>query len=120
MTPLATLLWLATIIFDTIGQLAFKAAATIEDELSWLARWQRMFSDKWIWIGIGSYAIEFFTWLAFLSLVPLSQGVLVGSINILAVMIGGRIFFKEPLSPRRVTAIGLIAMGVALVGWGAG
>ncbi len=117
MTPIATLLWLATIIFDTLGQLAFKAAATIDEELSGWRRWQHMLQDKWIWIGIGSYVIEFFTWLAFLSLVPLSQGVLVGSINILAVMIGGRIFFKERLSPRRVTAITLIALGVTLVGW---
>lgn len=45
------------------------------------------------------------------------MGVLVGSINIFAVMIGGRIFFKEPLSASRVTAITLIAIGVALVGW---
>jgi EamA domain-containing membrane protein RarD len=42
---------------------------------------------------------------------------MVGSINIIVVMIGGRIFFKETLSPRRITAIGLIAVGVALAGW---
>ncbi|MCA9804302.1 MAG: hypothetical protein KC777_20175 [Cyanobacteria bacterium HKST-UBA02] len=117
MTPTATLLWLLVIVFDTVGQLAFKAAATIDEDLDGLARWRHMLKDKWIWIGVGSYVIEFFSWLAFLSFVPLSMGVLVGSINIFAVMLGGRIFFKEPLSASRVTAITLIAIGVALVGW---
>jgi len=117
MTPLATLLWLGNIIFDTIGQLAFKAAATVDQDLDGLARWKAMACDRWIWLGVASYVVEIFLWLAFLSLVPLSQGVLVGSINILAVMLGGRIFFGEQLTQRRVAATVLIATGVAFVGW---
>ena len=111
------MLWLANIIFDTCGQLAFKAAADVGDEVGGWERWRIMLTDRWIWLGVGLYVVEFFLWLAFLSLVPLSEGVLVGSINILAVMLGGRLFFQEKLTPRRLVATGLIATGVALVGW---
>ena len=60
--------------------------------------------------------LEFVIWLAFLSLVPLSEGVLLGSINIVAIMLAGRYFFAEKLSPLRVVGIGLISLGVAVVG----
>lgn len=117
MSLVATLLLVITMVLDTAGQLALKASAIADDELSELARWKVMAQNKWLWIGVFSYVFEFFSWLAFLSVVPLAQGVMVGSINIIVVMIGGRIFFKETLSPKRITAIGLIAVGVALAGW---
>jgi drug/metabolite transporter (DMT)-like permease len=77
-----------------------------------------MLMNYWLWLGIGTYVIEFFVYLAFLTKVPLSQGVLMGSLNIVAVMIGGRILFKESLTPTRMLATFLIAVGVAMVGWG--
>src|SRR5256885_2774761 len=54
--------------------------------------------------------------LAFLSLVPLSEGVLLGSINIVAIMIAGRLLFAEKLAPMRVAGIVLVSIGVAIVG----
>lgn len=59
---------------------------------------------------------EFVVWLAFLSLVPLSDGVLLGSINIVAIMILGRVLFREKLAPMRVAGIVLVSIGVAIVG----
>ena len=115
MSPAATLLWVLVLIFDTFGQLSIKAAAIAEGD--GLARWQAMLAEKWIWLGVSAYVVEFFLWLAFLSMVPLSQGVLVGSINILSVQIGGRIFFGERMTPKRVLASIMVAAGVALVGW---
>lgn len=114
----ASVLWLVCLAIDTIGQLSFKAAATSAHDLDGLGRWKAMFGNFWIWIGIGSYVFEFFAWMAFLSIVPLAQGVLVGSTTILTIMIGGRIFFAEKLSAKRLTAVALIAAGVAFVGWG--
>ena len=67
-------------------------------------------------MGIGSYVGEFLLWLAFLTLVPLSEGILLGSVNIIAVMVVGRILFKEKLTPLRLTGILLVASGVAVVG----
>jgi len=118
MSPTATLLWFCVFILDTAGQLAFKAGATVESDETLLARWKALLSNKWILMGLFSYVFEFISWLAFLSFVPLSQGVLLSSVNIIAVMIGGRIFFGEALTRKRLVATGMIATGVALVGWG--
>ncbi len=118
MSPLATIFWLLNLFFDTTGHLSFKAAATVADEVHGVERWLTMARDKWIWIGAIAFAIEFVIWIAFLSLVPLSLGVLMGSVDIIAIMIGGRIFFREKLTPKRIAAAILITAGVALVGLG--
>ena len=118
MSPLAIVCWLLNLFFDTTGHLSFKAAATVADDVHGIARWRTMAGDKWIWIGAVSFAFEFVIWIAFLSLVPLSVGVLMGSVDIIAIMIGGRIFFAEKLTPKRIAAAILITLGVALVGLG--
>lgn len=118
MSPLSTLLWTCNLFIDTFGQLSLKAAAHTPDAIGVLQRWRHMFANGWLWAGLFTYLIEFFVYLAFLSTVPLSQGVLMGSFNIVAVMIGGRLIFKEKLSANRLLATALIAGGVALVGWG--
>ncbi|MBB3225785.1 drug/metabolite transporter (DMT)-like permease [Luteibacter sp. Sphag1AF] len=119
MSTLAAMLWLLNVVLDTGGQLAFKAAAGDDRAGDGLARWRYMLSRPWIWVGGGCYVLEFVVWIAFLSLVPLSEGVLLGSINIVAVMLAGRWLFRERLTPLRVTGILLIAAGVAVVGAGA-
>ncbi|MET4678268.1 MULTISPECIES: EamA family transporter [unclassified Luteibacter] len=118
MHGLVLALWIANVVLDTGGQLAFKAAAGDDRAGDGLARWRYMLARPWIWTGIGCYVAEFLVWIAFLSLVPLSEGVLLGSINIVAIMIAGRVLFRERLSPLRVTGILLVAAGVAIVGAG--
>lgn len=105
-----------TVVLDTGGQLAFKAAAAHPDAGDGLARWKHMLARPWIWLGGGLYVFEFLAWIAFLSLVPLGRGVLLGSINIVAVMLAGRLLFRERLNGMRVAGILLIALGVTLVG----
>lgn len=116
MSQLTIILWILTVIVDTLGQLAFKAAAASGVGYSGMAHWRFMLKRPWIWIGVSCYVIEFVLWLAFLSLVPLSVGVMLGSINIVAIMIAGRIWFKESLSKWRLIGILLIACGVTIVG----
>jgi len=41
---------------------------------------------------------------------------LLGSINIVVIMIAGRILFREKLTPLRVTGILLVTAGVCIVG----
>jgi drug/metabolite transporter (DMT)-like permease len=118
MTALIVTLWSLNIVLDTSGQLAFKRAALDASSGEGLARWRRMATRPWLWTGIGCFAAEFLCWLAFLSLVPLSRGVLLGSFNIVAIMLAGRILFGERLSQWRVAGIVLIGMGVAAVGLG--
>jgi len=104
---------------DTLGQMSFKAAAVKTGDANGLEHWKEMLSDIWIWIGIFSYIFEFFIWMAFLSLVPLGQGVFLACFNIMTVMIGGRIFFNEKLTGKRILSASLIAIGIIFVGWGA-
>jgi drug/metabolite transporter (DMT)-like permease len=117
-TPLVAGLWLLTVLIDTGGQLAFKAAAGDPGAGDGLVRWKHMASRPWLWIGVGCYAIEFLVWIAFLSLIPLSEGVLLGSINSVAIMLAGRFLFGEKLTRLRVAGILLVTLGVVIVGVG--
>ena len=108
MPHLAVVLWIANILLDTAGHLAFKSAATGD--------WKSMLRSPRLWGGIACFCLEFVAWLALLSLIPLSQAVLIGSINIVVVMIAGRIIFGERLDPTRLAAMSLIAAGVAMAG----
>ena len=118
-SALVAILWLMNVIVDTGGQLAFKAAAGDRAAGDGLARWKYMAARPWLWLGVGCYVIEFLVWIAFLSLIPLSEGVLLGSINIVAIMIAGRFLFAEKLTRLRVIGITLVTLGVAIVGLGA-
>lgn len=118
MSQLTFILWILNVIVDTSGQLAFKAAATNSAEFSGMDHWRHMLARHWFWIGIGLYVIEFVLWLAFLSLVPLSVAVMLGSFNIVVIMIAGRLWFKESLTKWRLIGILLIALGTVVVGFG--
>ncbi|MCW8808860.1 MAG: EamA family transporter [Rhodanobacter sp.] len=115
-STLVASLWLLNVVLDTGGQLAFKAAAGDPHAGDGLARWKHMAARPWLWFGVASYVIEFLVWIAFLSLVPLSEGVLLGSINIVAIMIAGRFLFGEKLTRMRVLGILLVTLGVVIVG----
>lgn len=57
-------------------------------------------------------------WLAFLAVVPLAEGVLLGMMGIVTVMLGGRVLFGERFTRPRLIGVSLIVLGVALVGAG--
>ena len=111
-------LWFANMATDTVGHTAFKAAACEGQNLSGFAHWKYMASRPWIWVGVFAYVGEFLIWLAFLSQVDLSVGVMLGSFNIVVIMLVGRILFREMLTGWRVAGILLITCGVIVVGLG--
>lgn len=111
-------LWSINVVLDTLGHVAFKTAAKGGARDIAAHRWWHMARRPWLWVGIGCFGLEFLVWLAFLSLVPLSQGVLLGSFNIVVLMLVGRWLFAEHLTRWRIAGIGLIALGVGLVGLG--
>ena len=115
MSPFAVLIWLLNVTVDTVGHMAFKVAAGAEHE-SEIERWKAMFSSFQIWLGIVCFVIEFCLWLVLLSVLPLSLGVLLGAINMVAIVVAGRLLFKERLDPMRVAGLTFITLGVALVG----
>lgn len=100
---------------DTVGHMAFKAAAVTEHETEF-GRWKEMLSNFQIWLGIFCFILEFCLWLVLLSVVPLSLGVLLGAINMVAIVVAGRLLFNERLDPMRSAGLIFITLGVALVG----
>jgi drug/metabolite transporter (DMT)-like permease len=114
MNHLTLTVWLINMLCDTVGQLTFKKAAILPGD--GMERWIRMARSPWLWAGIACYCVEFFAWLAFLSMVPLSIGVLLGSINIILIMIAGRLLFAERITRLRLAGILLVAAGVVTVG----
>jgi len=111
-------LWICSICCDTVGQIAFKyAAISPKSHVKW-RYWLELLRSYWLWIGISAYGIGFLFWIAFLTLLPLSQAILLGSANIISVMIVGHLVFKEQLTPYRIIGVSLITLGVILVGIG--
>ncbi len=118
MTPTAWLLLAAILVLDTGSHLCLKAASTASlqpNRPPILA----LLSQPLLWLAVVSFVLLFIVWIGFISLVPLSQGVMAGSITIVGVMIGGRICFGEHLTLARTGAVALISLGVLLVGLGA-
>ncbi|WP_392559303.1 EamA family transporter [Orbus mooreae] len=118
MTLLIFCLWLGNICCDTIGQISFKCAAISPKNRENWRYWLDLLCNYWLWLGVLSYGVGFLLWIAFLTLLPLSQAILLGSANIIAVMIMGRFIFKEQLTPFRIIGVSLITAGVILVGIG--
>lgn len=121
MTALAWTLLAVVLVLDTLSHLLLKGSTGRADARSsgHLAFIAALLADPLFWIAIGSFLMLLFAWVAFFSLVPLSQAVMTGSITIVGVLLGGRLVFGERITPARATAAGLIAAGVLLVGWGA-
>ncbi|MCU1348631.1 MAG: rane protein [Acidobacteria bacterium] len=118
MSKLAIAIWLLSVVLDTAGRIAFKSAAVTggtDGNGKW-QRWRRLLRLPALWIGIVCFALEFVVWLALLSLIPLSEAMLLGSINIVAVALAGRVFYGERFEPVRVIGLALIVVGVSLAG----
>ena len=98
-----------------MGHLAFKSVAITRHD-SELQRWKKMLASPALWIGVLCFGLEFGAWFALLSLIPLSLAMLIGSINIVVLMLIGKLLFGERLDRMRVVGMGLIALGVGLAG----
>ena len=108
----------AVLLLETISNLSLKAAAMRAQEMDGVNHTLAMLRQPFLWLGIAMFVLLFLAWLAFIARVPLAQGIMLGAITIAGVMIGGRLFFAERITRPRAIAVGLIATGVALVGWG--
>ncbi len=108
-------LWGLIVLAASVGQLSFKAAALGHADKSLVADWLRMARRPWLWVGIASFLLHFVLWIAFLSAVPLSQGMLLAALQIVVIYAAGRLLFREPGSWLRLAGVGLVALGVAIV-----
>jgi drug/metabolite transporter (DMT)-like permease len=114
----AVIYWLINLACDTIGQLALKAASDSARVSAGTPHWLALARSPYLWLGIGAFVLEYLFWLSLLAVVPLAMGLFVGSANVVCVMLGARLWFGERIDRARGAAIALIALGIALVGWG--
>lgn len=115
MSPLAVALLAGNLACDATGQVVFKLVAS-RTATSRKPHLVAVLRSGWTWAGLAAYAGEFVLWLAFLSIEPLGKAVLLSTVNILLVMLAGRLFFREQLTLRRSAAAMLIMCGVVLIG----
>ena len=115
LAPSSLTLWLLIVLAASVGQLSFKAAAADPANDGTPAGWLRMLRRPWIWVGIVSFLLHFVLWIAFLSAVALSQGMLLAALQIVVIYAAGRVLFHEPGSWLRLGGVGLVALGVAIV-----
>jgi multidrug transporter EmrE-like cation transporter len=112
------LLFMASIACDVGGQLALKLGsrslpdASADGVLVYVAR---LFAERWLLLGIAIYAVEFVVWVRILSLTPLNVAFPLASLNILGIVLAGRVFLGESVSSRQWSGAALITLGVAIV-----
>ena len=75
MSPFALSLLAAVVIGNAAGQLMLKGASLRADAAGGSNQWLALFRDPLLWAGLATYVFEFLIWLAFISVVPLWQGV---------------------------------------------
>ena len=117
MDLVSTVLLLILLLTDSACHLCLKAAARSVSPATGVRYWHLLLSNPVLWIGITTTAADFLLWVAFISRVPLGQGVLLGSVTIVGVMVGARLLFRERITNARGVAITLIVIGVVLIGW---
>jgi drug/metabolite transporter (DMT)-like permease len=121
MTSIAWLLLAAMLVFDTASHLLLKAsAAQASADTRDMHFIRRMFRIPIFWMAIACFLGMMVVWIGFYSVVGLGEGVMMGCITIAGVMVGGRIFFGERITPMRALAAVLIGTGVILIGWDRG
>jgi drug/metabolite transporter (DMT)-like permease len=114
----AVFLLMAVLCLETVSHLALKSASVKANAGSGGHYMLTFMRQPAFWLAATCFAAGFLAWLAFLTRVPLGQGVMAGSLTIVGVVLGGRLFHGEQLTSPRVSAVCLIAVGVAMVGWG--
>lgn len=118
MTPTAWMLLMAMLVFDSASHLMLKAAsARAHDDTRDMHFLRRLIRVPIFWLAIAAFVGMMVVWIGFYSVVGLAQGVMAGCITIAGVMIGGRIYFGEKITPARLFAAAMIGVGVVLVGW---
>jgi drug/metabolite transporter (DMT)-like permease len=115
LSPSSVALWVLIVLLASSGQLSFKAAAADPTSDGLLAGWLRMLRRPWLWVGIGCFLLHFVLWIAFLSSVQLSEGMMLAALQIVVVFVAGRVLFHEPGSWLRLGGVALISLGVAIV-----
>ena len=118
MSPMVLLVLFLNVLTDTVGHMSYKFAAKGSEGMTTVQYWKHVLLHPWMWIGIAFHTAEFFLWIAFLSMVPLAVGVMLGSVNVVVLMILGRIMYGERINIWRFWGMTLVCLGIIAVGLG--
>lgn len=91
--------FLFLMLFDTLGQISFKLAATAAEPLE--ANWMwisRIFSHPYVYFAICGYIGAFFTWMTLLRRAPVGPAFAASHLEVVTVMIASVIIFGETIS----------------------
>lgn len=93
----------------TVGEVtSFHPAALLSTVL-------RCLRVKWMWLGLALMTTAFFSLLWVLSLANVSLVVPVTALSYTAGTVGGKVFLREHVTPRRWAGVALVTIGVTLV-----
>ncbi len=118
MTGEVILLLGISIACDVFGQLAFKTGASrlvLADAVSLPVFLLRLARQPWLLAGIAIYAVELVVWIRVLAVVPLGIAFPIASLNILGIVLAGRMLLGESVSRRQWVGAALITAGVAII-----
>ena len=118
MTAELVILFALSIACDVFGQLAFKLGTQRTPdagESGVVVFVGRLLAERWILTGLGIYAVEFIVWVRILSIAPLNIAFPVASLNILGIVLLGRLFLGESVNSRQWAGAALVTAGVAIV-----
>jgi drug/metabolite transporter (DMT)-like permease len=115
------ILFLLVVCPGTAGELCVSRAMKTVGEVTnfhpavLLSVFFRSLRVKWMWLGLALMTTAFFSWLWLLSLANVSLVVPVTALSYAAGTVGGKVFLRERVTPKRWLGVLLVSIGVTLV-----
>lgn len=111
--------FLALMVFDTLAQISFKAAAIHASPLTMDADWlSRVFSHPWIYGAFLGYAGAFFTWMMLLKHAPIGPAFAASHLEIISVTLLSVWLFDDSLTLTKMVGGLLILAGILFLAKG--
>ena len=111
----------AAVMFEVLGQVALKRGSVGVVRASANANavryWRDLLLNGWIQLGTAVHVVGLLFWIAALNLMPLNVAFPLGSLSYCGVALAGHYWLGEKMGRRTITAIAIITVGAALVGW---
>jgi len=111
--------FLALMIFDTLAQISFKAAAIhalpLTMDIDWLAR---VFTQPWIYGAFIGYMGAFFTWMTLLKYAPIGPAFAASHLEIISVTLFSVWLFDDTLTLTKAIGGLLILAGILFLAKG--
>jgi len=118
LSPQAVLVaWVFLLAFETMAQVGLKAGGEVLSGVPFGMAWLGQAAQTpWVWAGIVGYLGGFASWMVILDRMPLSLGFPLTAVVMLTVALASRYIFGEELSSWRLSGIGLVIIGMAIMG----